>query len=396
MLKVEKLKEKIPVYDITVEGVHNFFANGVLVHNCAEIVEYTTPDETAVCNLASISLPAYVEGKKGKRVYNFAKLEETVRTLTENLDKVIDIEYYPVETARNSNLKHRPIGIGIQGLADVFAMMRISWESPEARELNKQIAETIYYSCMRTSCDLAKEKGAYSTFAGSPASQGKLQFDLWEVEPSGKYDWTSLKGEIVQLGLRNSLGIALMPTASTSQMLGNTECFEPITSNIYKRATLSGEFIQINKYLVEDLIELNLWNDTMRQKIIVANGSIQSIPEIPDNLKQLYKTVWEISQKTIIDLAADRGAYICQSQSMNLYFKDANFAKLSSAYMYGWKKGLKTIVYYTRTMAAREAIKFTVDKEIEKEVQQQAKKDTVEEEIACSLDDPDSCVMCGS
>ncbi len=363
---------------------------------CAEIIEHTTPDETAVCNLASISLPAYVEGKKGKRAYNFSKLEETVRTLTQNLDKIVDIEYYPVDTAKNSNLKHRPLGIGIQGLADVFAMMRLPWESAEARELNKQIAETIYYASVKTSCELAKEKGAYSTFAGSPASEGKLQFDLWGVEPSNRYDWNGLKKDVIKHGLRNSLSIALMPTASTSQVLGNTECFEPITSNIYKRATLSGEFVQINKYLVEDLMELGLWNENLRQKIIIANGSVQDISEIPDSLKQLYKTVWEISQRAIIDLAAERGAYICQSQSLNLYFKDANFAKLSSAYMYGWKKGLKTIVYYTRTTAAREAIKFTIDKELEKQVQQSQQEISEEdaEGIACSLDNPDSCVMC--
>lgn len=401
MLKVEKLKNKIPVYDLTVQGTSNFFANGLLVHNCAEIVEYTDPTQTAVCNLASISLPAYIDGKKGKRTYNFSKLEETVRTLTENLDKIVDIEYYPVETARNSNLKHRPLGIGIQGLADVFAMMRYPWESAEARELNKQIAETIYYASLKTSCELAKAKGAYSSFAGSPASQGILQFDMWGVVPTaGRYDWEGLKRDIMQYGLRNSLSIALMPTASTSQVLGNTECFEPITSNIYKRATLSGEFIQINKYLVEDLMELGLWNENLRQKIIIANGSIQEIQEIPENLKQLYKTVWEISQRTIIDLAADRGAYICQSQSLNLYFKDANFAKLSSAYMYGWKRGLKTIVYYTRTMAAREAIKFTVDKELEKQVASQQVTEKAEEtgmeDIACSLDNPDACIACGS
>lgn len=361
---------------------------------CAEIFEVSTPEETAVCNLSSISLPAYVEGKKGKRNYNFARLEETVKTLVENLDKIIDVEYYPVETAKRSNSNHRPTGIGIQGLADVFALMRMPWESEEAKKLNKDIAESMYYAAVRASCDLAKKKGAYNTFKGSPASEGVLQFDLWGVTPSDRYDWAGLKKDVIKYGLRNSLLISHMPTASTSQILGNTECFEPITSNIYKRATLSGEFIQINKYLVDDLIELNLWNETLRQKIIASNGSVQGIAEIPDNLKQLYKTVWEISQRTIIDMAADRGAYTCQSQSMNLYFKDSNFAKLSSAYMYAWKKGLKTIVYYTRTTAAREAIKFTVDKEIEKQMQQTSEENL--EGIACSLDNPEACEMCGS
>jgi ribonucleoside-diphosphate reductase alpha chain len=361
---------------------------------CAEVVEYTSSEETAVCNLASVSLPSYVEGKKGKRSYNFAKLEETVKTLVENLDKIIDIEYYPVETARRSNLAHRPTGIGIQGLADVFAQMRLSWESEDAKKLNRDISEAIYYAALKTSCELSKKKGKYSTFDGSPASEGILQFDMWGVSPSDRYDWNSLKEDIKKYGLRNSLSIALMPTASSSQIIGNTECFEPITSNIYKRATLSGEFIQVNKYLVEDLIELGLWNDTLRQKIIAANGSIQNIPEIPDHIKPLYKTVWEISQRAIIDMAADRGTFTCQSQSMNLYFKDANFAKLSSAYIYAWKKGLKTIVYYTRTTAARDAIKFTVDKDIEKEMQKS--NEEAMEGIVCSLDNPEACVMCSS
>jgi len=368
---------------------------------CAEIIEYTSPQETAVCNLASVSLPAYIEGKKGKRSFNFAKLEETVKVLTENLDKIIDIEYYPVETAKKSNLAHRPTGIGIQGLADVFAQMRVAWESEEAKKLNRDIAESVYYAALKTSCELAKKKGKYSTFDGSPASQGILQFDMWGVEPSVRYDWSGLKEDIKKYGLRNSLSIALMPTASSSQIIGNTECFEPITSNIYKRATLSGEFIQINKYLVDDLIELGLWNDTLRQKIIASNGSIQNILEIPETIKTLYKTVWEISQRTIIDMAADRGAYVCQSQSMNLYFKDATFAKLSSAYMYAWKKGLKTIVYYTRTTAARDAVKFTVDKDIEKQMQSPPPSQTkiLEESlegIACSLDNPEACEMCSS
>lgn len=362
---------------------------------CTEIIEYSSPEETAVCNLASISLPSCVEGKKGKRTFNFSKLEEIVKTLTENLDKIISIEYYPVETAKKSNMRHRPIGLGIQGLADVFAMLRLSWESEAAKELNKDIAETIYFSSMKTSCELAKKQGYYETFPNSPASKGILQFDFWNVKPSGRYDWDSLRKDVMAHGIRNSLLVAPMPTASTSQILGNTECFEPITSNIYKRSTLSGEFIQVNKYLVEDLMELGLWNELMRQKIIASNGSVQNIQEIPENVKETYKTVWEIPQRVIIDMAADRGAFVCQSQSMNLYFKDANFAKLSSAFMYGWKRGLKTVVYYTRTMAARDAIKFTVDKEIEKQISnQESLSETDIEGISCSLDNPEACDMC--
>ncbi len=358
---------------------------------CAEIVEYSDPTETAVCNLASISLPACVEGKKGKRVFNFEKLEQITRQLTINLNKIIDIEYYPVDTAKKSNTKHRPTGIGIQGLADVFAQMRYSWESPEAKELNKQIAETIYYSAIKTSCELAKKQGKYETFDGSPASEGLLQFDLWGVKPSDRYDWDALKKNVKKHGLRNSLHIANMPTASSSQILGNTECFEPITSNIYKRQTLSGEFVVINKYLVEDLMELGLWTETVRQKIIAAEGSVQNIDEIPNNIKALYKTVWELSQKIVIDFAADRGPFVCQSQSMNLYFKNANAAKISSALMYGWEKGLKTLSYYIRNTASREAAKFTVDKNIENEM---AAK--IQEDVACSIDNKEDCVSCSS
>lgn len=356
---------------------------------CAEIVEYTDPEHTAVCNLASISLPACVTGKKHKRTFDFQKLAEITKTLTENLNKIIDVEYYPVQTAKKSNLRERPIGIGIQGLSDVFALLRYSWESEEAKVLNKQIMETIYYSFLNTSADLAKEAGAYSSYKNSPISKGILQFDEWKVTPSLMHDWKALKTKIAKHGIRNSLGVALMPTASTSQILGNTECFEPITSNIYKRSTLSGEFIQVNKYLVEDLIELNLWSEEIRQKIISQNGSIQNITEIPDDIKKLYKTVWEISQKIIIDMAADRGPYVCQSQSMNLYIKDPNSAKLTSAIFHAWKRGLKTLVYYMRTNAAKDAVKVTVDKELENKLQEQTA-----EGLACSLDNPENCEMC--
>lgn len=357
---------------------------------CCEIFEVSTPKETAVCNLSSISLPACVEISKKEKKFNFKKLQEITKSLVENLNKIIDTEYYPVQPAKVSNFRHRPIGIGVQGLADVFFMMRFPWESEEAKSLNKEIAEAMYYAALEASCSLSEKYGYYETFPNSPASQGILQFDMWGISPSDKYPWQELKEKIKKFGLRNSLLIAPMPTASTSQILGNVEGIEPLTSNIYKRATLSGEFIQINKYLTEDLIEKNLWTDEMRQKIIANSGSIQNIPEIPNDLKFLYKTVWEISQKTLIDLSADRGAFTCQSQSLNLYFKEANFAKLTSAYFYGWKKGLKTIVYYTRTQAAREAIKFTIDKEIEN----QALQENTTEELACSLDNPEDCKMC--
>ena len=362
---------------------------------CAEIVEYSDPENTAVCNLASISLPACVDGKKIKQ-FNFEKLYEVTCTLTENLNKIINIEFYPVESAKNSNLKERPIGIGIQGLATAFAMLRMPFESDEAKQLNKDIFETMYYAFLRTSCDLAKNKKKYYTsFKGSPLSDGKFQFDLWDVTPSNKYNWEELRTDIIKYGVYNSLGIALMPTASTSQIMGNTECFEPFTSNIYKRATLTGEFVQINKYLVQDLIDLELWTDELRQLIIAHKGSVQNISVIPDNIKSLYKTVWEISQRTIIDMAADRGPYVCQSQSMNLYFENANFAKLSSAYMYAWEKGLKTIVYYTRSQAARDAIQFTIDKTILDEVKKYNEDDVVEG-LVCSLDNPEDCEMCGA
>lgn len=362
---------------------------------CAEIIEHTDPEHTAVCNLASISLPSCVEGKKHKRTFNIHKLYEITKILTDNLNKVIDTEYYPVETAKASNLRDRPIGIGIQGLADVFALMRFTWDSEEAKKLNIQIIETIYYAFLETSNELSKKYGVYSSYDGSPISKGILQFDEWGVIPSDTWDWNALRTKIKKHGVRNSLGVALMPTASTSQILGNTECFEPITSNIYKRSTLSGEFIQVNKYLVEDLIELGLWNDEMRQTIIAHNGSIQNISNIPDKIKELYKTVWEMSQKIIINMAADRGPYVCQSQSMNLYIKDPNSAKLTSAIFHAWKSGLKTLVYYMRTNAAKDATKFTVDKEIENKANLTIEPLEVDQEgIACSLDNPESCEMC--
>lgn len=364
---------------------------------CAEIIEFSDSEHTSICNLASVSLPACVEGKKGKRTFNFEKLHEIVSTLTENLNKVIDIGYYPVETGKRSNMRDRPIGVGAQGLADVFSLMRFPWESEDASKLNVQIFETIYHAFLKKSCELAKKDGSYPSYDGSPISKGILQFDEWNVVPSDMWDWNALRKQIKKYGIRNSLGIALMPTASTSQVLGNTECFEMITSNIYKRATLSGEFIQINKHLVDDLIDLDIWTDELRQKIIASNGSIQDLNEIPDDIKKLYKTVWEVSQRVIIDMSADRAPFICQSQSLNLYIKDPNSAKITSAIFHAWKKGLKTLVYYLRTQAAKDTTKFTIDKEIENQINNKIiDQFVIESDISCSLDSPENCESCGS
>lgn len=357
---------------------------------CTEIIEYTAPDEVAVCNLASLALPKYVT-EDG--VFDHNKLFEVTYQATLNLNKIIDENYYPVEEARKSNMRHRPIGLGVQGLADAFIMLGFPFESDEARALNREIFETIYYASMTASKDLAKKEGAYETFEGSPASKGIFQFDMWGVTPTARWEWDVLKAEVKEHGIRNSLLLAPMPTASTAQILGNNECFEPYTSNIYTRRVLSGEFIIVNKHLLKDLVREGLWNKEMRQKIMASNGSIQNINEIPQRLKDLYKTAWEISQKAIIDLAADRGAYICQSQSLNIFMENANFGKLTSMHFYGWEKGLKTGMYYLRTKAATDAIKFTIDKS----VVNQPETKTVEEQqaaIACSLDDPDGCEMC--
>ena len=371
---------------------------------CTEIIEYTAPDEVAVCNLASIALPKFViAGEDGVLRFDHQKLYEITKVATRNLNKVIDINYYPVEEARKSNFRHRPIGLGIQGLADAFILLRMPFDSVEARGLNEDIFETIYYAAVETSMELAKTLGTYETYDGCPASKGILQFDMWGVTPkSGRYDWESLKEKVKKFGLRNSLLVAPMPTASTSQILGNNECFEPYTSNIYTRRTLSGEFIVVNKHLMKDLIELGLWNDTMRNRLISTNGSVLSVPGIPQNIKDLYKTVWEISQKIIIDMSADRGAYICQSQSMNIFMQDPNFGKLTSMHFYAWKKGLKTGMYYLRSQAATAAIKFTLDKsqleqpKMEKANETETLKTQNQDAIACSLDDPEGCEMCGS
>ena len=358
---------------------------------CTEIVEYTAPDEVAVCNLASVALPMFV--KNGK--FDFDKLFDVSYVMTKNLNKIIDYNYYPVPEAKNSNMRHRPIGLGVQGLADAFILMRYPFTSPEAKQLNKDIFETIYYAACTASKDLAKEEGAYETFKGSPASQGQLQFDMWGVQPSDRWEWDVLKEEIKTHGLRNSLLLAPMPTASTSQILGNNECFEPYTSNIYSRRTLSGEFIVVNKHLLMDLVKLGLWNDDMKNRLIASNGSIADFPEIPENIKELYKTVWEIKQKDLLDMAADRGAYIDQSQSLNVFIDSPNFAKLTSMHFYAWKKGLKTGMYYLRTKAARDAIKFTVDKsKLAQPSPEAVSAEQRQAEIACSLDNPEDCEMC--
>ncbi|MCL4127389.1 UNVERIFIED_CONTAM: hypothetical protein GTU68_002332 [Idotea baltica] len=370
---------------------------------CTEILEYTAPDEVAVCNLASIALPKFVQ----KKTFNFQKLYEITRVITRNLNKVIDINYYPVPEARNSNMRHRPIGIGVQGLADAFILMRFPFDSPEAKELNKEIFETIYFAALTESCAQARANGTYESYAGSPASKGELQFDMWNVSPTDRWDWAGLKADIAEAGLRNSLLLAPMPTASTSQILGNNECFEPYTSNIYTRRTLSGEYIVVNKHLLKDLTKVGLWNNEMKEILMASNGSIQHIEDVSQELKNLYKTAWEISMKDIIDMSADRGAYICQSQSLNLFMPNPNFGKLSSMHFYAWKKGLKTGMYYLRSKAAVDPIKFTLELSpagvhIAEPVRQVAHEMITnavytEAEIqACSLENPDDCLMCGS
>ncbi len=374
---------------------------------CTEIIEYTAPDEIAVCNLGSIALPKFV--KDG--AFDHDKLFEVTYQLTVNLNKIIDGNYYPVPETRNSNMRHRPIGIGVQGLADAFILLRFPFESEEAKKLNREVFETIYYASCTASKDLARRDGAYETFQGSPASKGILQFDMWNVTPTDRWEWSVLKEEITKYGMRNSLLLAPMPTASTAQILGNNECFEPYTTNIYSRRTLAGEFIVVNKHLLKDLVNLGLWNDNLKNKLMSTSGSVQNIDEIPDNLKALYKTAWEISQRVVIDMAADRGAYICQSQSLNIFMENANFGKLTSMHFYAWEKGLKTGMYYLRTKAATDAIKFTVDKSqlskpkaevvIESapvSVSMNITPDTLSQKnvdaIACSIDNPDSCESC--
>ena len=328
---------------------------------CTEIVEYTSPDEVAVCNLASIALPKFVDKKN--KTFDYKKLIEVTATIVRNLNKVIDRNYYPVPEARKSNMRHRPVGLGVQGFADALAMMRFDYDSPEALDLNAKIFETIYFAACQESKELAIKDGAYESFPGSPASKGILQFDMWGVKAS-MYDWDALKAEIVKVGMRNSLLVAPMPTASTSQILGNNETFEAFTSNVYSRRVLSGEFICVNRHLIEELISLNLWTENIRQKILAFNGSIQKITEIPEDVRRLFRTVWEIKQKAVIDLAISRGPFIDQSQSLNIHISEPDTAKISSMHFHGWKNGLKTGMYYLRSRPAADAIKFTVNEQI--------------------------------
>jgi ribonucleoside-diphosphate reductase alpha chain len=364
---------------------------------CTEIMEYTSPDEVAVCNLASLALPRFVINGK----FDHEKLYEVTYQATLNLNKIIDNNYYPVKEAEYSNLRHRPIGLGVQGLADAFICLRMPFESEEAKQLNKEIFETIYFAAMTASKDLAIKDGPYSTFQGSPLSQGKFQFDLWNVKPeSGRWDWENLRLDVMNHGVRNSLLVAPMPTASTSQILGNNECFEPYTSNIYTRRVLSGEFVIVNKHLLRDLVDRGLWNGNIKDQIITANGSIQNIAEIPADLKELYKTVWEIKMRNIIDMAADRGAYICQSQSLNLFINAPNASKLTSMHFYAWKKGLKTGMYYLRTQAASQAVKFTVENQGGKNMDPvvPAQVATIADDVpagpSCSMEE--GCVTCSA
>ncbi|KAF0307656.1 Ribonucleoside-diphosphate reductase large subunit [Amphibalanus amphitrite] len=377
---------------------------------CTEIVEYSAPDEVAVCNLASIALNRFVTDDK---TYNFEKLKEVTKVVTRNLNKIIDVNYYPVPEARKSNMRHRPIGIGVQGLADAFILMRYPFDSEKAELLNQQIFETIYYGALEASCELAEKLGPYETYAGSPVSRGILQYDMWGVTPSSLWDWSALKARIAQHGVRNSLLLAPMPTASTAQILGNNESIEAYTSNIYTRRVLSGEFQIVNHHLMRDLTEMNLWDEDMKNQMISSGGSIQGIEGIPQDLKDLYKTVWEVSQKVVLKMAADRGAFIDQSQSLNVHIASPNFGKLTSMHFYAWKLGLKTGMYYLRTKAAASAIQFTVDKtrlakstaapqpQDEKEEKTESPEKTEEEAynmaaMVCSLQNKDDCLMCGS
>jgi ribonucleoside-diphosphate reductase alpha subunit len=395
---------------------------------CTEIMEYTSKDEVAVCNLASISLPKYVDVKRGD--FDFQRLYDITRVVTRNLNKVIDINYYPIPEAEYSNRRHRPIGLGVQGLADAFILMRMPFDSAEAKQLNKDIFETLYFAAMTESVALAERDGHYETFQGSPLSKGEFQFDMWGVKPSKRWDWDALREKVIHVGARNSLLVAPMPTASTSQILGNNECFEPYTTNIYTRRTLSGEHIVVNKHLLNDLVRLGLWNEETREVIIAANGSIQNIEGLPQSLKDLYKTSWELSMKAIIDMSADRGAFICQSQSLNLFMENPSFSKMTSMHFYAWQKGLKTGMYYLRSRPAADPIKFTLSAKHQKarfgivdnepvasfssntvtledaaqvkidfsNIKMPTALDLLEEENfpkACSLDDPD-CMACSA
>ncbi len=358
---------------------------------CHEIFEVSTPEETAVCNLASVALPKMV--KDGE--FDHALLYEVAYQAIFNMNRVIDQNHYPVEETKTSNMRHRPLGLGVQGLADAFIMMRYPFDSEKARELNREIFETMYFAALSASCDIAEKDGAYETYQGSPISRGILQFDMWGVTPTKRWDWAALRNKIQQHGIRNSLLIALMPTATSGQILGNNECFEPYTSNLYLRRVLSGEFIIVNKHLVRDLEALGMWNKDIRDKIIMHDGSIQNIAEIPEDIRDLYKTSWELSMKSIIDMAADRGAYVCQGQSMNLFVSNPNFAKLTSMHFYAWEKGLKTGMYYLRTKAASAAVKFTVEA-AENPKQTVSTEEQKMKDLVCSLENPEACEACSA
>lgn len=376
---------------------------------CTEIVEFSSPEEIAVCNLASIALNRFVNEKEG--TFDFERLKEISKVVTRNLNKVIDVEYYPLPECERSNKRHRPIGIGVQGLANAFVMLRYPFESAQAKALNIQIFETIYYGALEASCELAERDGTYETYAGCPVSKGILQYEMWNVKPTGLWNWAALKEKIAKHGLRNSLLLAPMPTASTAQILGNNESIEAFTSNVYVRRVLSGEFQVVNAHLLKDLTERDLWDDDLKKEIIVNRGSVQGIERIPSDLRELYKTVWEISQKVVLEMAADRGAFIDQSQSLNIHIAQPSYGKLTSMHFYGWKLGLKTGMYYLRTKPAANAIQFSVDKSVRAKQQVAAgdaivngnatkpikpTKPTEEEILACSRDNPDDCLMCGS
>jgi len=461
IIKIERVKNR-PVYDITVNKNNNFYANNILVHNCGEIVEATgitkaqkpilenkelleklnlgefygkeSVNETAVCNLASIALPKFVNKNK---TYNHKKLYETAYTATVNLNNVIDYNYYPSENAKFSNILHRPIGLGVQGLADVFFLIGIPYDCDDAKALNKEIFETIYYGALSASNDLAKEQGTYETYKGSPLSEGKFQFDLWGATPTKRWDWEKLRVKILEHGVRNSLTTCVMPTASTAQILGNEASYEAQTSNMYSRGTLSGTFIMVNKYLVKELVKQGIWDDNIRKKIITENGSVQNIPEIPTNLKEIFKTVYEVKQKDVIDMCADRGAFVDQTQSMNIFMDSPNFAKLTAMHFYGWgrrkflkdergqdvipsgdnieiiynedgtprfyrdkKSCLKTGIYYLRNKGAADAVKFTTKQATEEvkvdESEMSPKEFQTMVENSRNAQDDDDCLMCGS
>jgi ribonucleotide reductase alpha subunit len=414
VLAVEHLEETDDTYCFHEPHRHMGMFNGVITGQCVEIHQYSSPDEISTCNLASVCLPTYVENG----VFDFEKLHEITKVIIKNINKVIDGNFYPLEEAQRSNFKHRPTGLGINGLSDLFMMLKIPFESAEAKELNKQIFETMYHAALESSMEIAKKRhlriqnhetlemmneyepsptskypGAYSSFEGSPVSKGILQYDMWGVQPSDRYDWQHLKEEIQKYGIRNSLLLAPMPTASTAQIMGFNESFEPITSNIFKRKTLSGEFIVVNKYLIKDLIDLGLWSNEMKDRILLNDGSVQSIEEIPPELKELYKTVWEIKQKTLIDLSADRGAFICQSQSLNIFIEDPDFKKLTSMHFYGWSKGLKTGSYYIRTKPKAKTQQFTIDPKFAEQQKQPKKTTSTTTTVVCT---DEVCTMCSA